>query len=158
MKGFIVETEAYYGSKDPASHAYRGQTGRNQVMFGRGGISYVYLNYGFHYLFNVVTEQVGTPGAVLVRAVEPLTHLELFRQRRPRAQSDIDLTNGPGKWTQAFGINKTHHHLDLTHGPIWIEPGPPDERFDIEASQRVGIRQGCEFLYRFYVAQHPYVS
>lgn len=101
MVGRIVEVEAYRGSDDPASHAFRGLTPRNEPMFGEPGHAYIYFTYGNHYCLNVTAKKSGTPGAVLIRALAPLRGLETMRQLRP-AVSDIELTNGPGKLTKAL--------------------------------------------------------
>src|SRR5688572_32890851 len=95
--GIIVETEAYLGEHDLACHAAAGRTRRTEPLYGPPGTSYVYFIYGVHWCFNVVTRDVGLPGAVLVRAIEPLSGLDLMSSRRPAARRDVDLTNGPGK-------------------------------------------------------------
>lgn len=145
----VVETEAYLGLADAASHAWRGPTPRTQVMFGPPGHAYVYLIYGIHDCVNVVAEPPGSPGCVLIRALEPLTGIALMRRRRwaDRMHNDRvhnerveDLANGPGKLTQALGITLRHNGVDLTRGPITIrepsgihEPAAP-EPFEIAVS------------------------
>ena len=157
--GKVVEVEAYLGSEDPASHAFRGRTPRNTVMFGRAGISYVYFNYGSCYLLNVVTREIGLAGAVLIRALEPLEGIEAMKKRRKKSRGLGDLTSGPGKLTQAFGITKRENGLDMTDGPLRFEenPGLPDI-LTIKASERIGISRGKHLLYRFYIKDNPFVS
>lgn len=157
MEGRIVEVEAYRGSDDPASHAFRGLTLRNAPMFGEPGHAYVYFTYGNHYCLNVTTQRTGTAGAVLIRAIEPLRGLPAMRRLRPNIP-DSNLTNGPGKLTKAFGIDKSLNKLDMTkRGPLFITDAD-HPKFDIRKSTRVGISQGTNFLWRFYVAKNPYVS
>src|SRR3989338_6570908 len=104
LSGKIVETEAYFGANDPASHAYRGVTPRNRVMFGQAGMSYVYFTYGNHHCLNIVTETEGVPGAVLIRALEPISGVPIMQRRRGKKITREQLTNGPGKLAQALGI------------------------------------------------------
>ncbi len=158
IRGKIVETEAYLGGEDPASHAYRGVTPRNQVMFGEGGFSYVYFTYGFHYCFNVVTEKEGVAGAVLIRAVEPLSEVPLMKQRR-KCEKLTNLTNGPGKLTQAFGITGKDSGRDLTEEDFHIDMDLEEEDFlQIGVSSRIGIREAVHFPYRFFLKESPFVS
>lgn len=120
LSGMIVETEAYLSRSDSASHAYKGQTPRNSVMFGPAGRAYVYFIYGMHYMLNVVTEEKGSPGAVLIRAVEPLNGLHQMQARRKKCGRD--LTNGPAKLCQAMAIDKFLNGWDLTCGKtLWLE-------------------------------------
>jgi DNA-3-methyladenine glycosylase len=157
MVGRIVEVEAYRGSDDPASHAFRGLTLRNEPMFGEPGHAYIYFTYGNHYCLNVTTQKSGTPGAVLVRALEPLQGFVTMRRLRPKV-SDIELTNGPGKLTKAFGIDKSLNKVDLTQpGPLFISPRS-GEPLKIVRSARVGIREGTDRLWRLYIAGCRYVS
>lgn len=157
MEGRIVEVEAYRGSDDPASHAFRGLTLRNAPMFGEPGHAYVYFTYGNHYCLNVTTQETGTPGAVLIRAIEPVRGLPAMRRLRPNIP-DSNLTNGPGKLTKALDIDKSLNELDMTRrGPLFIADAD-HPKFDIRRSARVGISQGTNFLWRFYVAKNPYVS
>ncbi len=108
VAGRIVEVEAYLPKNDPGCHAARGITPRNAVMFGPAGYSYVYFCYGNHFMFNVVTEKEGTPGAVLIRSLEPVRGMDRMSRRRGKfGPKDISLTNGPGKLVQALGINRT---------------------------------------------------
>jgi len=138
LSGMIVETEAYLSRSDSASHAYKGQTPRSSVMFGPAGRAYVYFIYGMHYMFNVVTEEKGSPGAVLVRAVEPLNGLHQMQARRKK--TGRDLTNGPAKLCQAMAIDKFLNGWDLTRGKtLWLEEyeAIPDTR--VFRGPRIGI-------------------
>ncbi len=157
MQGRIVEVEAYRGSDDPASHAFRGLTPRNAPMFGEPGHAYVYFTYGNHHCLNITTQASGIPGAVLIRAIEPTEGLIAMRRLR-RNVSDSELTNGPGKLTKALGIGKSLNEVDMTkHGPLFVTDSDEKE-FGIVRSARVGIKQGTGRLWRFYVANNPYVS
>src|SRR4051812_27901659 len=122
--GVIVETEAYIGEDDPACHASFGRTARNEPLFGPPGFAYVYLNYGVHYLVNAVTEADGYPGAVLIRALQPLDGIALMRKRRAAKGREIDernLCRGPGNLTRALGIGLKDNRLDLTDSSLVIE-------------------------------------
>lgn len=127
--GRIVEVEAYIGEDDPACHAAPGPTARNAPLYGPPGVAYVYLNYGLHHLVNAVTEDVGSPAAVLIRALEPIDGLALMRERRSRAPwrrgkpapADHDLCRGPGNLTAALGITLAENILPLTRGALVIE-------------------------------------
>jgi DNA-3-methyladenine glycosylase len=156
--GRIVEVEAYRGRDDPASHAYRGKTPRNTPMFGEPGHAYIYFTYGNHYCLNVTTQRPGVAGAVLIRAVEPLNGLSLMRRLRPGVP-DLQLTNGPGKLTKAFAIDKSLNEIDLTKlGHLFIGQPKSESMFVIERSPRIGITLGNERLWRFYIKFNPYVS
>ncbi|MBI4394904.1 MAG: DNA-3-methyladenine glycosylase [Candidatus Omnitrophica bacterium] len=159
LSGKIVETEAYLGSSDPASHAHRGVTPRNHVMFGRAGISYVYFTYGNHHCLNLVTEPDGVPGAVLIRALEPLSGIQVMTKRRGGASRD-QLTNGPGKLTQAFGITREHSGLDLTQDSFFVaqDEKKEEEALHIQAAPRIGISRAKEMPLRFYLRSNPFVS
>lgn len=113
LSGRIVEVEAYYGMEDPGSHAFKGPTRRNTVMFGPAGIAYIYLCYGMHYLFNVVTEREGIPGAVLIRAAEPLTGVDIMIDRRG-TNDKYKLLSGPARLTQAFNIDISYNKKEIT--------------------------------------------
>lgn len=153
--GRIVETEAYYGADDPASHAARGSTPRSSIMFGPPGKAYVYFSYGMHHLLNAVTEEEGTAGAVLIRALEPIKGLSLMNSMRPGKQV-TDLASGPAKLTQALGIDLSLNGADLTGPEILICEG--GEVIDIVASPRIGISAGKDMLLRFKVSDNRYVS
>ena len=147
--GRIIETEAYLGSQDEASHAFRGPTPRNRVMFGPPGHAYVYFIYGMYECMNVVTETDGTAGAVLIRALEPLRGIETMRRRRPHAKREQDLTSGPGKLTIALGITRRQNGADLTRGPLTIHPPDHPLQFEIESTPRIGIRRCADWPLRF---------
>jgi DNA-3-methyladenine glycosylase len=156
LSGRIVETEAYRGSKDPASHAFRGPTGRNRVMFGEAGHAYVYFTYGNHFMLNMTTEREGVPGAVLIRAVEPVEGIEVMRSRRGLS-SVTELASGPGKLTKAMGIDKVLNGEDLvTSRRLFVEEGKNTGSVGI--SSRVGINEGAEQSWRFFMKGNPFVS
>ena len=158
--GRIVEVEAYAGSEDPASHAYRGETPRTAVMFGPAGHLYVYFTYGMHWCANVVCGDAGTASAVLIRAVAPVEGLDLMRSRRLAARRDRDLTNGPAKVCQALGIDGDHNGADLVTGDVGVhlldDDTPPPA--DPGVSTRIGISVGTEHEWRWSVPDDPYVS
>lgn len=161
--GIIVETEAYFGVQDKASHAYGGRrTDRTEPMFGQGGISYVYLCYGIHNLFNIVSSVEGEPHAVLIRAIEPLTGIEIMETRRNMPATKTAISSGPGSAAKALGIDRSFNEKDLTGEEIWIEDHgiryPPD---DIAATPRVGVAYAQEdalLPWRFFVKGNKYVS
>ena len=159
--GKIVEVEAYLGSKDPASHAFRGKTPRNEAMFLQGGHLYVYFTYGMHFCCNVVTERKGVGHAVLLRALEPIEGIEVMRRRRHLRSADDStaLCGGPARLCQAFMINKRDNGIDLCGKDIWIgkQENSPDEQ-GIARSARVGITSGKHHRWRFYRKGSPYVS
>jgi DNA-3-methyladenine glycosylase len=155
--GVIVETEAYHYS-EPACHAFVGPTPRNQVLFGPPGRAYVYRSYGIHALLNAVCEPEGVGAAVLIRALEPQSGLDLMRERRA-LQSPFDLCSGPGKLTQALGIGLELNGSDLAAGPIRILPRPAEwEHVEHVAGPRVGITKAAELPWRFCVAGSRSVS
>ena len=155
----IVEVEAYSGELDPASHAYRGMTPRNEAMFLTGGHLYVYFTYGMHYCSNVVTGPAGTGRAVLLRAIEPIEGEEAMRTRRGIDKAgDPSVTNGPAKLCQAFGIGKKENGIDLTDGGIYIARGTPVQKKRIGVSGRIGVSRGADKQWRFYISGNRYVS
>jgi DNA-3-methyladenine glycosylase len=160
--GRIVETEAYVGGIDPGAHSYRGKTPRTEVMFGKPGRMYVYLSYGMHWCCNPVCGPVGTGWAVLIRAVEPLLGLDEMRPLRPKARRDVDLTNGPGKLTQALGISDVHNGADLVTGDrnVWIGDDRTPPPHDPVVTTRIGFgtNPAREFPWRWFVPGNPYVS
>jgi DNA-3-methyladenine glycosylase len=161
LSGRIVETEAYGGSDDAASHAFRGETPRNSVMFGPPGHLYVYFTYGMHYCANVVTGAAGDGQAVLIRAIEPLSGLETMRARRVKANKDRDLTNGPAKLCVAFGINAEHNGCDLMDRTSSIVLGrsrKPLGDAEISTGPRIGITKEVERPWRFWLTGNSYVS
>ena len=156
--GVIVETEAYHES-EPACHAHVGLTARTEPLFGPPGVAYVYRSYGIHALVNAVCEPEGTGAAVLIRALEPLDGVELMFERR-RVAREVDLCSGPGKLTQALGIELTENGTDLLGaGPMTIEPRPSGWRdVRIVAGQRIGITKAVELPWRFCAVGAPSVS
>ena len=164
--GRIVETEAYT-QNDPAFHGWGlydeatgtlQNEGRGIELFGPPGTGYVYLIYGMHWLLNVVTEPEGTGGAVLIRAVEPLEGEEAMEPRRPAARHPKDLTNGPGKLTQAFGIDDAFHGSMLMEPPLFFAAPEEPRSFEVATSSRIGISKGVDRPWRFFIDGHPYVS
>jgi len=156
LSGKIVETEAYIGFNDPASHAYRGMTPRNKVMFGDPGHAYVYITYGIHHCLNLVTERNGYPAAVLIRALEPADGTGLMKKRRGRQRSK-DLTSGPAKLCQALDIDIELNGADLCSDMIYVEDrGKMMER--IASSSRIGIKEGKKKNWRFYIRNNEFAS
>ena len=154
----IVEVEAYRGAHDPASHAFRGRTPRNAVMFGPPGHAYVYFTYGMHHCLNVVCGREGVPAAVLLRALAPLAGEALMRRRRGVRDRER-LLRGPGCVAQALGRSREHDGADLVRGPLWIADGPPRrEGRGLVCGPRIGIRAGADRPWRFWLAGHPCVS
>ena len=157
----IVEVEAYLGNSDPASHAYRGVTKRNWPMFEVGGTSYVYLSYGLNYCFNVVTGTEGSGEAVLIRAAMPLEGLSLMAKRRALkdASKHTHLLSGPGKLTQALGITLRDNGLSLYGRDFCIiDLGRKPGEAEIGQSPRIGISQGVEAHWRFFIKNSPWLS
>lgn len=159
VSGRIVEVEAYDGGNDPASHAFRGMTPRNEVMFGPPGHLYVYFTYGMHFCANVVCGTDGVASAVLLRALSPLTGIDEMYARRGRVR-ETHLASGPGRLCQALGIDRTHNGADLTNraGAIKViddGAGPPE---GLGISTRVGIRVATDRMWRWWVAGDSHVS
>ena len=161
-KGKIVETEAYSGSNDKACHANnQKKTKRNQVMFANGGHAYVYLCYGVHHLFNVVTNKAGSADAVLIRAVEPIKGIEKMLDRRSMTRAEKRLTAGPGVLSQALGIQTIHYGTALNSDSIWIEKGEPLDESQVVSTTRVGVDYAEEDAlksWRFYIKENGWVS
>ena len=158
--GMIVETEAYIGEDDPACHAAPGPTRRNEPLYGRPGIAYVYLNYGIHYLVNAVTEPEGHPAAVLIRALEPIEGIRLMEKRRAldgRHIDEPDLCRGPGNLTRALGITLSENRLDLTSGPLAVEDRGL-ARGGVSRGPRIGIRVAVDRPWRFWLTGNSAVS
>ena len=171
LAGRIVETEAYIGPKDLASHASRGRTPRTEIMFGAAGRAYIYFIYGMYYCLNVVTARTGFPAAVLVRAVEPVSSIkEMARNRHlpsalyenPRQRDLFKLASGPGKLCQAFLIDKELNGEDLTSSRrLFIEPGGKVGKSDIVATERIGVDYAADYKnkkWRFYLKNDAFVS
>lgn len=160
--GIIVETEAYAGAIDKASHAFGNRrTNRTEIMYREGGVAYVYLCYGIHHLFNVVTNVEDTPHAVLIRAVEPLLGVDVMMQRRRKEKISFTLTAGPGALSEALGIKTIHSGLNLQAPPISIL----DDRLilpkDIVSATRVGVAYAAEdalLPYRYFIKGNKWVS
>lgn len=151
--GVIVETEAYR-PEDPACHAYNGPTMRNRTIFGAPGLAYVYLSYGVHHLINVVCENEGVGSAVLIRALRPLEGRELMAERRGRS---TNLCNGPGRLTQALGIDLSKDGHDLTEGSLSINcESTPDGQ--IISTTRIGITRGTDLPWRYLILGESNVS
>ncbi len=165
--GAIVEVEAYIGESDPACHAAPGPTRRNQPLYGPPGFAYVYLNYGIHYLVNVVTEAEGLPAAVLIRALDPLDGVQTMRRRRtrpgkgrkglPPTAADVNLCRGPGNLTVAMGISLDQNEVDLLGTRLWIEDRGV-RATPVAWGPRIGIRVGTTQPWRAWIPRHPAVS
>lgn len=156
--GIIVEVEGYLGKDDPACHAARGMTPRNQVMFTSAGHCYVYVIYGIHHCVNIVSELAGSGSGVLIRAIEPLEGLDTMERRRS-SRIKRDLARGPGRLCEAMGIHKSHlaQHLS-TSSRIWLEPYREVLADEIATSGRIGVSSGVDLPLRFYLRGSPYVS
>ena len=152
----ITEVEAYDGPNDPGSHAYRGRTPRNAVMFGPAGHLYVYFTYGMHWCANVVCGPEGSPSAVLLRAGEVVDGVEVARDRRRAARSDRELARGPARLCQALAIGRDQNGHDLRAEPLTLEPGPP--RDDVRRGPRVGLREAADRPWRFWLPDEATVS
>ncbi|MDE1852266.1 MAG: DNA-3-methyladenine glycosylase [Thaumarchaeota archaeon] len=156
VSGMIVETEAYRGSSDPASHAYKGRTARNSVMFGPPGHAYVYFTMGMHFCLNVTTEPTGIPAAVLIRAIEPLEGVDSMKRLRGLDKVER-LASGPGNLTRAMGIDKSLDGEDLVNSDrLSVEDGKGVGKVGV--STRVGIGEGQSLKWRFFAEGNPFVS
>ena len=157
-RGRIVETEAYTGEEDLACHAAAGRTARTEVLYGPAGRAYVYFIYGMHWCVNAVTRRAGMPSAVLIRAVEPLEGIEAMRRRR-QGRPDRELTNGPGKLCEAFGITGPRHHgASLLSSPLRILAGARVPDADVAVTPRIGISKAASEPLRWIVRPSPYLS
>ncbi len=161
--GRIVETEAYNGITDKASHAFGGRrTNRTEIMFAAGGVSYVYLCYGIHHLFNVVTNEADVPHAVLIRALEPIHGIEQMLQRTKKSKPDYSLTRGPGNVSKAMGIDRHYTGVSLLENDLFIaDDGYTIKPSQIITTQRIGVDYAEEdalLPYRFILKDNPYVS
>ncbi len=157
--GRIVETEAYPGPHDPASHAAAsiGRTPRNDPMFGPPGTAYIHLNFGVHWCLNVVVRREGYPAAVLIRALEPVEGLDTIRHRR-LGRPDRELTSGPARLTQALAVPPTLQRHRLTEPPLFLAAGEPVPPRALVRATRVGISKGGEEKWRFYDRRSAWVS
>src|SRR5689334_839921 len=156
--GIIVETEAYPGGDDLASHSARGVTNRTRVIFGPPGHAYVYFIYGMYECLNLVAEPAGTPGCVLIRALEPIAGIPLMRRRRPAAKGIEDLANGPGKLTLAMSITRKLNGADLTRGAFHLREPRRKEQFEIQVTPRIGITHCADWPLRFVIAGSRFAS
>jgi DNA-3-methyladenine glycosylase len=157
LAGRIVETEAYTGEADPASHAFRGRTARNAVMFGAAGHAYVYFSYGVHYCLNVTADAPGVAGAVLLRALEPLAGVEIMR-RHGDDGPEVRLLSGPGKIGRGFELDLKDNGRDFTRGPLGLAAGAPVSDHEVAVSRRIGISRAADLPYRFSVIGSRSVS
>src|SRR5437660_5487527 len=161
VAGIIVETEAYRGPEDRASHAYGGRrTNRSETMYAIGGTAYVSFVYGMYNQFNVVTSVEGIPHAVLVRALEPVESLDVIRRRR-LGRSEYELTSGPGRLCLALGIDRRLDKADLLGRRVWIEEGVSVSPRQIARGPRIGIDYAEQWVakpWRFWIKDNPFVS
>jgi DNA-3-methyladenine glycosylase len=159
--GLIVESEAY-SWKERGCHAYGGKmTPRNEIMFDQGGHAYVYICYGIHHLFNVVTNTTGVADAVLIRAIEPLEGIEMMKKRRGKLASPFHLTSGPGKLARALGIDRRFNGKFLTGNDVWIEMGDRIKDNWIKSSERIGLESAGKdgkLPWRFTLKDNKWVS
>lgn len=163
LAGRIVEVEAYDGKIDEASHSFKGITKRNEVMFNEGGYLYVYFTYGAHFCCNVVAGKKNYGAAVLIRAVEPVTGIDVMIKRRfgrklKNGNEIFNLTSGPGKVCKAFGINREHSGIDLTDNFIFIMNEPKINKSKMGVSKRVGISKSVDLPWRFFEKGNPFLS
>jgi DNA-3-methyladenine glycosylase len=156
LAGMIVETEAYHES-EPACHAFVGVTPRTRTLFGEPGVAYVYRSYGIHALLNAVCEPAGVGAAVLIRALEPLVGIEEMRERRGRMRVE-ELCSGPGKLTQALGIELGQNGTSLLDGPVVVHAAGSAPPLEIVAGTRIGITKAVELRWRFCAEGNPHVS
>ncbi|MFO7259888.1 MAG: DNA-3-methyladenine glycosylase [bacterium] len=169
VSGRIVETEAYLGPHDPASHAAEriGRTARNAAMFGPPGIAYVYRIYGLHWCLNAVTGEEGYPAAVLIRALEPLHGIEVMRRRRRRGRApagnagvrpERELTAGPARLAEALAIDGSLNGHPLQDPPLVLAAGEPVHPAEVEAAPRIGVTRAADWPLRFFIRGNPWVS
>jgi DNA-3-methyladenine glycosylase len=163
LSGRIVEVEAYDGLIDEASHAFNGKTQRNEVMFRKGGVLYVYFTYGMHYCANVVTGDANDPKAVLLRAIEPLEGIEQmslnrYGKKELTQKEFVNLTNGPAKFCKAFGIERPENGTDLSGEEIFILDSPKLSKSEIITTTRIGVNKSINLLWRYYIKNNPFVS
>lgn len=156
--GRIVETEAYLGERDGASHAYRGLTPRTAVMFGPPAFIYVYFIYGMYHCMNLVTGKDGVAEAVLLRALEPLSGIDQMRKRRPKAKRWEDLASGPGKLTLAMGIGPEYNGSPLEQGAVEVRRPLGGIQAEVGVSPRVGVKACADWPLRFFERENPCVS
>lgn len=164
ISGIIVETEAYTGVNDLASHGRLKRTPRNLPMYENPGHAYVYLTYGMHWLLNVACEPEGHPAAVLLRAIEPIEGLDLMAERRPNRPTK-EWTSGPARLTLAIGVDGRHNRVNLTdeQAGLWIEQGTPIEDTRVSTGPRIGLGKRVpepwfSMAWRWWISDNPYVS
>ncbi|MFL6448600.1 MAG: DNA-3-methyladenine glycosylase [Bryobacteraceae bacterium] len=158
VAGMIVETEAYLGLDDLAAHASKGKTERTKVLFGPAGHAYVYFIYGMHECLNVVADREGSPGCVLIRALEPLSGLEQMYERRHWHGSPVGLANGPGKLTRALAITRKQYGVRLDKGDLTVRQWQEKSAFQIGVTPRIGIKECADWPLRFVWSGHPCLS
>ncbi|MEE2858481.1 MAG: DNA-3-methyladenine glycosylase [Candidatus Neomarinimicrobiota bacterium] len=160
--GIIVETEAYAGVIDKASHAYNNKkTNRTKIMYDSGGVAYIYLCYGIHHLFNVITNSKNIPHAILIRAIEPINGIETMLTRRNKKNKDYTLTSGPGSLTKALGITINDSGKSLMSNLIWIENQKNINENNVISSPRVGIQYAKDDIsnpWRYRIKNNPWTS
>ena len=160
--GIIVETEAYAGVIDKASHAYNNKkTNRTKIMYESGGVAYIYLCYGIHHLFNVITNSKNIPHAILIRAIEPINGIETMLTRRNKKNKDYTLTSGPGSLTKALGITINDSGKSLLSNLIWIENQKNINENNVISSPRVGIQYAKDDIsnpWRYRIKNNPWTS
>jgi DNA-3-methyladenine glycosylase len=157
--GEVVETEAYIGPEDEASHASAriGRTPRNEMMFGRPGLAYVYRSYGIHWCLNAVTGPVDFPAAVLIRALRPVEGLDEMRKVRP-GRPDLELARGPGRLCAAMGVDLSANGMSLADPPLWLAAGEPVAEGEVMRGPRIGITRAADLPFRFWLRECPWVS
>ena len=156
--GIVVETEAYPGGDDLASHSSRGLTGRTRVIFGPPGHAYVYFIYGMYECLNLVCEPEGQPGCALIRALEPVAGIEEMRRRRPAAKKPEDLASGPGKLTLAMGITRAQNGADVTRGALVVREPSEKHMVEVSVTPRIGIKKCADLPLRFIIRGNRFVS
>ena len=156
-KGMIVETEAYAAEDDPACHTWKRQGARDFVAGEAPGTACVYLNYGMHWLFNLLVKGGDRDGFVLIRALDPIAGIRTMNERRKNVRQPRDLCNGPAKLTQSLGISGKHHRADPLSGESWVLAGAAHP-VEITASTRIGISMARDYPWRFVLTDHPCVS
>jgi DNA-3-methyladenine glycosylase len=155
--GRIVETEAYLGPEDAASHAAF-RPGSHWLFYGQGGVAYVFLNYGTHCCLNAITGRAGIPGCVLIRALEPLQGRPVMARRRGVRADAKRLASGPGNLTRALGVTLRDNGADLTRAPLTVERAPTPRRFSVASGPRIGITRSVDLPLRFWIDGNPFVS
>jgi DNA-3-methyladenine glycosylase len=163
IAGKIVEVEAYHGDYDEASHAFKGKTKRNEVVFYEGGYLYVYFTYGAHFCANVVTGKKNKGTAILLRGIEPIEGIDVMTKNRfgrplHNDKEKFNLTSGPGKLCKAFGIDKKFNGTDLTGDEIFLLDQPKLRKNEIGISKRIGITRSVDLQWRFFIKNNPFVS